>query len=105
VNANARRNEIIRILYSRQNQPTTARYLAECFEVSEKTIRRDIEVLISEEHLAIDMFQGNGGGIKYSGIKKYGRILSNEQVNALKRSIQTNPNDIEILQSIIDTYG
>ena len=103
--ANARRKEILRILYGRQNMLTTARYLAEHFEVTEKTIYRDIDALVSDEHEPLDILQGRGGGIRYNGVRKYGRILSMIQVDALKRAIENNPNDADILQGIIDTLG
>jgi hypothetical protein len=111
MNPNARRSEIVRILRSDPNVCFTAQHFANYFETDERTIRRDILVLISDEHRPVVMIPGRGGGIRYVGTKdRQNRILSIEQTEAIKRAIkraesENLEDDVKILQSVIDVYG
>lgn len=60
MNANQRRNEIMRILLARRQE--TMGKLAKELKVTERTIRNDIYILTSEYPLIT--IRGNGGGVK-----------------------------------------
>jgi predicted DNA-binding transcriptional regulator YafY len=105
VSANARRTEIIRILRAEQ-QTTTAR-LAAIFNVSAKTIQRDILTLTVDEEYPIDTIKGNKGGIMLKNHKHpHKHILSQEQIEVLTRKVQdSNAYDAEILNGILKAFA
>ena len=105
VSANARRSEIIRIL--RATKQTTAACLADTFNVSTKTIQRDILALTVDEGYRIDTQKGNKGGIVLKDFNNpHKHILSQEQINVLTELAQTsNTYHAEILYGILRAYA
>ena len=78
--------EIIYILLDKKN--TTAKELAEHFEVSQRTIYRDIEVL-SQAGIPIYMSKGKGGGISLlSNFVLNKAILSEEEKKEILAAMQ-----------------
>jgi predicted DNA-binding transcriptional regulator YafY len=105
VNANSRRAEIIRIL--RGTKQTTAARLANTFNVSTKTIKRDILALTVDEGYPIDTKKGNNGGIILRDFNHpYRRILSQEQIKVLTEVTQISTTyQAKVLNGIIDAYS
>ena len=106
MSVNERRTEIIRIL--RAKQKTTTGCLAEIFNVSTKTIQRDILALTVDEGYPIDTLKGNNGGLVLKNYKHpHKRILSQEQISVLTELAQTSNNTYhaEILNGILRAYA
>jgi predicted DNA-binding transcriptional regulator YafY len=86
MSANERRAEIMRIMEGRRFE--ISENLAVHFGVTERTIRSDIQVLMTE--YPIDIVPGKGGGVRLmAGYKIYKGTLSEEQQNALFSAIAT----------------
>ena len=99
----SRRQEILDAIMFRRKD--TVSNLAIEFKVSERTIRRDICIL-SRDH-AIEMKQGNGGGIRViAGYYLDRPYLTDEQENML-RSLKDNlaPKDREIMREILSKFS
>jgi len=105
LSGNSRRNEIIRILRSK-NQ-TTMLYLADALGVSISTIKRDILLLTVDEGYPIDTVQGNRGGVllrDYTHSHKH--ILSQEEIKDLTLLMQTvDTYTAEVLKGILKAYA
>lgn len=77
-----RRQEILNILYNRGT--TTAKYLAEEFQVDRKTIYKDIDYL--QGHYRIERIRSRYGGYSFEGPKLNGAVvLSKEEMDLLRR--------------------
>ena len=105
MSANARRTEIIRIL--RGTKQTTSARLADTFNVSTRTIQRDILALTVEEGYLIDNIRGNKGGIVLIDFNNpHKHILSQEQIQVLTELTQTsNTYQSEILNGLLKAYA
>ena len=102
-NTTERRQSIFNILYKRRKE--TIDNLAFEFNVNERTIRRDLEIL--SVSFPIYTTQGNGGGVFILDDYKLGmKYLTDKQLRLLSRLLSglTDEEDIRILKSIIDTY-
>ena len=101
--ANERRAEIMRILVSRRHEitPNLARDLA----VSERTIRRDIKVLMVDYPL--DVYQGNTGGIRLADwYHPHKRLLSREQQQVLTELVTvSDARQARVLHELLSAYG
>jgi hypothetical protein len=112
--ANGRQKEIRRILIGRSNLYTTMEeirnHLPDDYRnVTTRTIRSDIQAL-NEDYGGFHTQEGRGGGVKYIGKSKYGRVLSVEQSNAVKWAIEyakasNHEKNARLLQEIITAYG
>jgi len=72
-----------------QNEKVTAPYLAEKFEVSRRTINRDIED-ISKAGIPVVTFQGTGGGITIAdGFKIDKTIFTSDELKAIFTGLQS----------------
>jgi hypothetical protein len=90
--ANGRQKEIRRILIGRSTVYTTMNEIRnhlpdEYKNVTTRTIRSDIQAL-NEDYGGFHTQEGRGGGVKYIGKSKYGRVLSVEQSSAVRRAIE-----------------
>jgi len=105
VSTEERREEITRILLG--GQRTTMTKLAMQLGVSERTIRRDIEVLTVERQYPIDTVPGKAGGVfMHNHRHAHKGILSQAHQNALRAAIlAVNPEDAATLQDILRAYA
>jgi len=105
VSGTKRRAEIIRIL--RGTKQTTAACLAKIFDVSTKTIQRDILALTVDEGYPIDTVMGKKGGIMLNGYTHpHKHILSQEQIKVLTELAQTaDTYHAEVLTGILRAYA
>lgn len=100
--------EIVYILLERKN--VTARELAERFEVSTRTIYRDIEVL-SEAKIPVYANKGNGGGIRLLDDYVLDKsLLSEEEQNQILFAIQSmekigNKDDKSVLEKLSSIFN
>ena len=95
-------NRLFGILYLLlSNNTITAKELSEYFEVSTRTIYRDIEVL-SEFHIPIYMSKGKNGGIHLLENYKFDKaLLTEEEQNQILFSLQ-GMNKLHVMNN--DTY-
>ena len=103
MDANQRRDEIIRILVGRRFE--TMPRLAIELGVSRITIVRDILALTSEYPL--ETTQGNGGGVKLADWYRPNRaIFTREQQQVLTELLNfADEHQSQIVRSLINTYG
>lgn len=100
--------EIVYILLERKN--VTARELAERFEVSTRTIYRDIEVL-SEAKIPVYANKGKGGGIRLLDDYVLDKsLLSEEEQNQILFAIQSmekigNKDDKNVLEKLSSIFN
>ena len=102
-NTTERRQSIFNILYKRRKE--TIDNLAFEFNVNERTIRRDLEIL--SVSFQIYTTQGNGGGVFILDDYKLGmKYLTDKQLELLTRVSAELPDEKnrEIIKSIITTY-
>ena len=83
---------------------STVPYLAEYFEVSEKTIRRDLTVL--SESVPVYLLAGQNGGVFVDEHWYLGRrYFTEDQSNLLKQLIPgLQPEEQEILRKMLVTF-
>lgn len=101
--ANERRLEIIKTISAERF--ITVDTLASRFDVSERTIRRDIEILSMD--YPIYTTQGNGGGVRaVDGWRFSKQYLSGSQEELLRKLRDgLQPEDQETLDSILASFA
>ncbi len=98
-----RRLEILRIMIVKRKSNVSK--LAEKLGVSERTIQRDIQALISVAPLVC--VSGNGGGIHMlDGYHPYNNIFTKEEVDVIK-SVMKHSNEYEkqVLSEMLKEYA
>lgn len=112
LNAAGRRLEILRFLYRRKR--STIGELSNRFEVSERTIRRDLDVI--EESVDLERKTGRyGGGISISKSDSgYSNYLTPTEEDLIIKIIKTvknntpyisNPEELQILRQLLITHS
>lgn len=98
-----RRDELINVLCERRRD--TVANLATEFDVSERTIRRDLEYLTLS--YPIETAQGKGGGVYvlegYSRDKRYLTTKQQDLLEKLNKGL--NGEDLATMQAILKTFG
>lgn len=99
----SRRQEILDAIMLRRHD--TVSNLAIEFKVCERTIRRDICILSRD--YAIEMKQGNGGGIRVVDGYYLNRHYLNDVQEDLLRSLVTSlsPKDQEVMRGILSKFA
>lgn len=106
-----RRNKILRILCRRRHE--TIENLASELAVSERTIRRDIDVLSMSYPIYTQTGKYNGGVYAMEGFSMERMYMNDTELDVLKKlyTIAQNNNssltqqDLSVLASIISTYS
>lgn len=103
VTANERRQMILEILSDQRN--VSAKNLAEEFDVTERTIRTDIEILSCSA--PIYTVQGNGGGIRVADGWYISRRYLHDDQEALLRKLLTGlqPEEQKTMESILTAFA
>ena len=104
VSTGERQREIIRILLGKSNYMSMGE-IAKRVGASERTIRRDIDILTSEYPLTTS--EGRYGGVKFiDGYRPHRNLLSRERESALKSAISKVDSRIGVLlEEILHEFG
>ena len=103
-----RRNEILRILCRRKHE--TIENLASELAVSERTIRRDIDVLSMSYPIYTQTGKYNGGVYAMEGFSMERMYMNDTELDVLKKlytieQTSLTQQELSVLASIISTYS
>lgn len=101
-NTTERRQEILYFISDRRK--LTLREIADEFQISIATVKRDIQILTCS--YPIESIQGNGGGVRaMDGWYANKRYLTDSQEKALEDVLNGLQPDMDMLQSILTAFA
>jgi predicted DNA-binding transcriptional regulator YafY len=91
----------------RAKKKTTVQYLANCLGAPDRTVRRDILLLSTEEYFPIVTVQGHDGGVMLTSLNHpHEDIFTREQNEMLEELLHTaHPKYRGVIAELLNTYG